>query len=455
MITSVTPLAMKSKRPEFRLQQFRNKGNRMNVDKFSLMGQKLTAHSGIMELMDDLGRALTIEPHMRMLAGGNPAAVPEMQRMIRQRMDEMLQQGDVFDRMLSNYDPPRGNPRFIQALADLLRKQYGWDIGPENIAITNGAQSASFVLLNLLGGRFEGGKCRRVLFPQTPEYIGYCDQILEAGTFIASRPEIEWPFGREKRIFKYRVDFDSVEQIIEREDVGALTFSRPTNPTGNVLTDDEVQRLSKLTADRDIPLIIDSAYGCPFPNVMFAEAEPHWAPHVILMMSLSKLGLPGTRTGIIVAPEPIAAGISSCTAIIGLANGNLGQQLTLPWIEDGSILKFGPEILRPFYEAKSHLASQWTSEFFNGAGIDWAMHVSEGAFFHWLWFPGLRITSKELYQRLKKRNVLTVPGEYFFYGLEEDWPHRHECLRVNYSGDPEAVREGLKIIAEEVAIIQS
>ena len=40
---------------------------------FSVIGRKLTARSGILELMDDLGRAMTTEPHMRMLGGGNPS----------------------------------------------------------------------------------------------------------------------------------------------------------------------------------------------------------------------------------------------------------------------------------------------------------------------------------------------------------------------------------------------
>jgi valine--pyruvate aminotransferase len=46
-----------------------------------------------------------------------------------------------------------------------------------------------------------------------------------------------------------------------------------------------------------------------------------------------------------------------------------------------------------------------------------------------------------------------VPGEYFFFGLP-DWPHRHECLRLNFSRDPETVRAGYQIIAEEAAKAQ-
>jgi valine--pyruvate aminotransferase len=172
---------------------------------------------------------------------------------------------------------------------------------------------------------------------------------------------------------------------------------------------------------------------------------------VILTLSLSKLGLPGTRTGIVIAPEQIASAISSLTAVVGLSNGTLGQQLVLPWVEDGSILELGTRILRPFYEAKSRTVMKWVHEVFSEAGVEWAIHVSEGAFFHWLWLPHLSISTRELYQRLKSREVLTVPGEYFFYGLAEDWPHQHECLRINFSGPAQIVREGLQIIAGEAA----
>ena len=50
---------------------------------FSLTGRKLTARSGILELMDDLGRAMTEQPDMLMLGGGNPAAVPAVQSIWR------------------------------------------------------------------------------------------------------------------------------------------------------------------------------------------------------------------------------------------------------------------------------------------------------------------------------------------------------------------------------------
>lgn len=418
---------------------------------FSRLGQKLTARSGILELMDDLGRAMTERPDMLMLGGGNPAAVPDVQAIWRQRMSDLITESNSFDRMLGNYDPPQGNPKFIRALAELLQRTFHWEIKPENIAITNGGQTAFFFLFNILAGRFEGGRHRKILLPLTPEYIGYADQGIDEEMFVSCKPEITWPEGPDSRVFKYRIDFAAVEAALKAEDIAAIAVSRPTNPTGNVLTDDEIQHLSDLALERGIPLLIDNAYGAPFPGVIFTQATAHWAPHVIMTLSLSKLGLPGTRTAVVIGPQQIAEAVTSITAIAGLANGTIGQQLVLPLVESGAILDLGPKHLLPFYAEKSRLAQGWIREFFTSSGVDWAIHASEGAFFHWLWLRGMKITTQELYQRLKARKVLIVPGEYFFFGLKEDWSHRHECLRLNFSQPQDVVREGLRIIADEAA----
>lgn len=418
---------------------------------FSRVGEKLTARTGILELMDDLGRAMTVEPDMRMLGGGNPAAVPAMQALLRDRMRELLAEGDSFDRMLGNYDPPQGNPRFLRALAALLQRSLGWDIGPQNLVVTSGGQTALFFLFNLLAGRVDGRRSRKILLPLSPEYIGYADQGLEEDLFLSCRPDITWPEGEPARVFKYRINFAKVEAALGAHDIAAIAVSRPTNPSGNVITDAEVRRLAALAEAHSIPLILDGAYGAPLPNVMFVPAEPFWAPHVILTLSLSKLGLPGSRTAVVVAPEAVASALAAMNAVVGLANNNVGQQLVLPWVEDGRILELGPKLLRPFYEERGRATVAFARECLDRAGVDWALHAGEGAFFHWLWLRGLRVTSRELYQRLKARKVLVVPGEYFFFGLDHDWQHRHECLRISYSQPEEVVREGLAIIADEAA----
>ena len=82
--------------------------------------------------------------------------------------------------------------------------------------------------------------------------------------------------------------------------------------------------------------------------------------------------------------------------------------------------------------------------------VSYAVHESEGAFFLWLWLKELPVTAAELYQRLKRRKVLVVPGHYFFFGLREPWEHSDQCLRITFSQSREIVREGLEIIADEI-----
>ena len=337
------------------------------------------------------------------------------------------------------------------AFAAMLQQNFGWPVTEQHVIVTNGTQNAFFFLFSLLAGQCQGGVKRKVLLPMSPEYVGYADQGLDDDTFVACRSLISWPGGEHERVFKYHVDFVAVEECLQSGDVAAIAVSRPSNPTGNVLAAEELQRLSDLAAHYGIYLIVDGAYGVPFPGIVFNQEQPYWAPHVINTFSLSKLGLPGVRTGIVVGPPEIVAAVRSMTAIVGLASGNIGQQLVLPLLESGKILELGPRVLAPFYQTKSQAAQDAAREFLGRTGVEWALHASEGAFFLWLWLPELRITTMELYQHLKQRDVLVVPGECFFYGLREPWPHQHECLRISFSQPPDVVREGIRRIAEEAA----
>jgi valine--pyruvate aminotransferase len=413
---------------------------------WSEFGQRLCCGSGIGELMDDLGHALAAGgDKMHMLGGGQPAHIPEMDALWRKRIEEITATPGELEHMLGNYEPPAGCTRFRQAIADLFHKEFGWELSADHVAITMGGQSAFFCLFNALGGRFADGQQKKILLPLVPEYIGYADQSVGGSLFRSVKPRIEYTGEHE---FKYCVDFDNLEVT---EDIAAICVSRPTNPTGNVLTDNEIAQLAQLAEENGIPLIIDNAYGAPFPNVIFTEATPIWNDNIILTLSLSKLGLPGTRTGIVIARPEVIKAVASMTSIMGLANTNTGQAIAQPLIESGEILRLSNELVQPFYRGKSVQAQAWVKQYFDPA-LDYYIHRSEGALFLWAWFKGLPITSRELYERLKARNVLVVPGSYFFFGQDDsDWKHREECIRINFTMPEEDVQAGIRIIGEEVS----
>ena len=411
----------------------------------STFGKNLCEGSGIGELMDDLGEALAGGDEMRMLGGGQPAHVPEMDAMWRKRMEEIMAEEGGLEKMLGNYDVPAGSEAFRKALAGLFRKEFGWDLTYENFAVTMGGQTAFFFLFNAFAGRFADGRRKKILLPLLPEYIGYANQAVGEDIFEAIPAKIE-KLGEHS--FKYRVDFDALDP---GDDIAAICVSRPTNPSGNVLTDDEVEKLRVIAKKRGIPLIIDNAYGVPFPGVIFSEVNPVWDEEMVLTLSLSKIGLPGTRCGIVVASKEVCKAVSSMTSIVGLANGNVGPEIMRPLIESGEVLRLSREVVKPFYESRSKQAQAWLAQYF-GERFPYFVHRSEGALFLWIWFEGLPISTKELYQRLKKRGVLIVPSEYFFFGLPAgtDWPHTRECIRMTYTMEPEVVEEAIEIIANEV-----
>jgi valine--pyruvate aminotransferase len=411
----------------------------MNLSSF---GRQFVQDCGILQLMDDLGHAVAGDASIRMLGGGNPSHIPAVEACFRERMASILADGDAFERLIGNYAPPQGDKAFTAAVAGLLRREYGWPITAANIALTNGSQTAFFYLFNLLAGPFPDGTRKKILLPLAPEYIGYTDVGLSDDLFVAYRPEIE---HLDERLFKYRVDFGALRVT---DDIGAICVSRPTNPTGNVLTDDEISHLRALARARSIPLIIDNAYGLPFPSITYAPATPVWDEDIVLCLSLSKLGLPGLRTGIIVASEEVVRAISSLNAILSLAPGNAGAYMALDLVQSGDIIRLSETIIRPHYQARAEQAVAWVREALGPT--PGYIHKPEGAFFLWLWFEGLPISSAELYERLKQCGVLIVPGHYFFPGLQEPWAQKTECIRMNYAQDEQTVREGIAIIADEV-----
>lgn len=409
----------------------------------SLFGERFSASTGIQELMDDLGTALSGSEKSYMLGGGNPALIPEVSRIWRERMQEILESPDDFDKMLGYYDTPQGKGEFLDAVAGLLNERYGWKLSERNIAVTNGSQNAFFFFFNMFSGSTRAGSNKKILFPLIPEYIGYADQAAEQGSFLSLRPIMRETGDHE---FKYFIDFDNLELS---DEVGAICVSRPTNPTGNVLTDGEITRLSNLASERGIPLFVDNAYGTPFPHIIFEEIEPIWNENIVMSMSLSKIGLPAVRTGIVVAREEIVQAITAANAVMNLAIGGIGQALTTPLIRSGEILRVSREIVMPFYRRKSRQAIEWLHAAL-GDSVDYSIHRSEGSLFLWIWFKNLAVPTKELYRRLKSRSVLIIPGEYFFFGLSSPWDHSEQCIRLSYAQSDETVQQGIDIIADEI-----
>ena len=389
--------------------------------------------------MDDLAEGLA-QPGMIMLGGGNPAAIPDVMSVFESVIGKLNKSGKLLD-ALANYDGPQGKTLFLETLAEFFRQQYGWDITRNNIALTHGSQSSFYILFNTFAGK-AGTVQKRVLIPLVPEYIGYCDVGVEEGLITSQEARI---LHLDDGFFKYQVDFENLQVD---ESVGLICVSRPTNPSGNVLTDDECRQLDRIAVKRDVPLLIDNAYGTPFPNIIFNQVNPFWNENCIVCMSLSKLGLPGSRTGIVIANEEVIRFFSNMTAITSLAPAGLGAEIVNQLITDNALLPLCHDLIQPFYRRRCEQAVRLLREAISSPGL--YIHKPEGSIFLWLWFDGLKITTSELYQRLKQKGLLVVPGKYFFPGQAKASGHAESCVRMSYAQSEQDLTRGIEILAQEL-----
>lgn len=417
--------------------------SQLHVSNFA---RQLSSGAAIVDLMEDLGEALNVNPDILFLGGGNPAYIPQLEACVAQHMQQCLNDEAQRHKLFGVYQSPRGCETFLSSISSYFKETLRWDVCEKNLCVTNGSQSAFFILFNLLAGENLHGVKRKICFPMMPEYLGYADQGLEEDMFYGVKPKII-KIGEHE--FQYRVDFDAL--TIDAS-TAALCVSRPTNPSSNVICDEDMERLARLASSAGIPFIVDCAYGDPFPGIIYQSSTLAWRAPYIFVMSMSKLGLPGVRTGIVVAPEPIAEALVQINTVTSLASGNLGSMLMTSLIDSGDLSRLCKDTLYPFYEARRN----WTLKVLSTAfcGIKYRVHVSGGAFFLWLWFEDLPISSSQLYERLKKRKVLVMDGSHFFFGLnagqDDAWDHAKQCIRITYCQPEDRLSQAMGIIADEL-----
>lgn len=416
--------------------------------------------------MEDLGEALNVNPDLLFLGGGNPAQVPEFESLIAKHMHSIANNSDRLHKLIGVYQSPRGSEEFISSLVPYLNQEMGWPVSTKNVAVVNGSQSAFFMLLNMFAGRNEvhgaGDPLKQIIFPMMPEYLGYADQTIESGVLRGFLPSLE--HTAEHR-FKYHIDTQALN--LDEHSV-AMCVSRPTNPTGNILTCEEMDYLTVLARKNNIPLIVDCAYGYPFPGICYNDPQHFYDESNIYVLSLSKLGLPGTRTGIVIAAEEIINKLVNINTLINLANGNFGPSLMTSILQQGELAPLCNNTLLPFYRDKRNFALKCIEKYFSQ--IEYSVHEPEGAFFLWLWFKSLPVSSEELYKRLKSRGVLVMDGSHFFFGLDSVQAssagrvdkdaagiaadHAHQCIRLTYCQNEGVIEQGIRIIAETLAELE-
>ncbi|VEP14202.1 Valine--pyruvate transaminase [Hyella patelloides LEGE 07179] len=418
----------------------------------SQFGTQMSQLTGVRAIMKDIIETLKNSAGKEFinLSAGNPVILPEVEQLWRDCTADLLASKE-YGEVVCRYGSSQGYAPLIEAVVQDFNQRYGLSISglgkakalrDRNILITPGSQSLYFYGANAFGGYTTDGDLRQVVLPLSPDYTGYGGVSLTPEALIAYKPKLE--INQKNHRFKYRPDFSQLEIT---EQTGCVIFSRPCNPTGNVLTDEEVSKIATLAKKQDVPVLIDSAYAPPFPALNFTEMNPQFGDNIIHCMSLSKAGLPGERIGIAIGDPNLIQILESFQTNAAIHSSRYGQAIASRAINSGRLAEISTEIIRPHYQHKLEvLAATLDKEMPND--LPWYLHQGEGAIFAWLWIKDLPISDWEFYQELKEVGVIAVPGSTFFPGLKGAWKHKQECLRISLTATESEIVTAMQKLAQ-------
>ena len=318
--------------------------------------------------------------------------------------------------MKIGYNPTMGS----DLLRNKIAKLYGPDTASENILVTTGAIEADFLLSNTLVN--DGDKVV-ILWPAY--------QALYS-TAEACGAQLEfWKLSAKNH---FQPDLKALSVIIDKK-TKLLVLNIPNNPTGAVISKQQLNTILEWAEEYDFYVLCDEVYHeLIFQNGIVPPYARSLSKRAISVGSMSKAyGLSGLRLGWIAGPESIIEQCWSYKDYTSISNSPISDYLAQYALDNfarisnrnHSIITKNRETLKQWFEEHSQYFDYYLPE----AGV--------------LCFPGIKnipISSKELALDLfDKKSLLVVPGECF------DIPNH---LRIGFGGDTYKLEKSLSIFSD-------
>ncbi len=216
----------------------------------------------------------------------------------------------------THYSPAAGVPELRAAIAEDVSRRRGIKVSPAQVVVTPGAKPIMFFsLLALVNPGDE------VMYPN-PGFPIYESVI----NFIGAKA-IPYPL-REEREFSF--DIDEFLSLVTKN-TKMIILNSPQNPTGGILSPDDLKAVAKIIQEKNIVVLSDEVYM----NIIYEgqhhsiAALPGMPEHTIILDGFSKTyAMTGWRLGYGVMNEELAQRIeqlqinsNSCTATFSQFGG--------------------------------------------------------------------------------------------------------------------------------------
>lgn len=223
----------------------------------------------------------------------------------------------------THYTPALGLPELREAIANWYQDYYQIALSPERIVVTPGASGA---LLLVMGALLEQGEKVMLADPGYPcnrHFARFVEGDINAVPVTAAS--------------NYQLTADHIEQHWDDKTSLALLAS-PSNPTGTVLSKEELELLSKAVKRKQGTLVVDEIYHGLTYDGFKATSALAIDDQAFVINSFSKFfGMTGWRLGWLVVPEGYTEVMDKLAQNLYLAAPTMSQYAALAAFEQSTL----------------------------------------------------------------------------------------------------------------------
>ena len=329
----------------------------------------------------------------------------------------------------TRYTPALGLPELRQVISGYYRSRFSVKVDPGRIVITPGASGA---LQLVLGAVVDPGD--RVLMPD-PGYPCNRHMVrLFEGEAVSLGVKASQDFAL------------SNDQVIRNWDANtrALMVATPSNPTGRVLTLEQLRFLYDAVRAPDGIFIVDEIYQGLVYDRPVEAALSLGETNLFVINSFSKFfGMTGWRLGWVVAPEAYVPALDRLAQNIFLAAPTLSQHAALAAFEPGT-LEILEQRRQRFQARRDYLYEALTGLGFRIRG------KPEGAFYLYADASSFTDDSFNFAQRLLEEAAVAVTP-----GLDFGSYRAERFVRFAYTTDLERLQLGVERIGKFLETVHS
>jgi aspartate/methionine/tyrosine aminotransferase len=333
----------------------------------------------------------------------------------------------ALDEGYTHYGPSAGLPALKEVIAKEISRDWSVDIQPEQVVVTPGAKPIMFfAILALINAGDE------VIYPNPgfPIYESVIDFIGGKAVPIVLREEND-----------FEMDVDELRQKITPK-TRMLIINSPENPTGGVLSKENIATIAEMVRGKDIMVLSDEVYH----RIVYQGehhsilSEPGMQKQTILLNGYSKsYAMTGWRLGYGVMPEDLAQKVAQLQTNSNSCTCSFTQMAGIEALR-------GPQDAVRDMVAEFQRRREVIVEGLNAIdGI--SCRNPKGAFYV---FPNIKEIGWDC--RKLANHILQEAGVAVLAGTSFG-EHGDGYLRLSYANSIENIREGLDRIAQTVAAI--